>query len=243
MKAALRHGEQARKRTRDNEILDAAVPAVLQARKDARAKKTMVKILCEARRVEAQRKRREKWCQQRSRDFQQACYLKEKYGSFSAGLAAIDYKHRPSKRNLVRLRARQVAAVAAEIVKKQRQSLTANEPLDLAAAVAKSWKQREPIPPDPQRPSQSLILDTGYSGKNLVSAEAAAAAQLPLTGPSKMIIIDAHGNASRAESTTQVNRPGLPMSAGEGVINSNARFSLAGGTNFADHGLLMINHP
>ena len=133
--------------------------------------------------------------------------------------------------------------MAAEIVKKKRQSLTANEPLDLAAAVAKSWKQREPIPPDPQRPSQSLILDTGYSGKNLVSAEAAAAAQLPLTGPSKMIIIDAHGNASRAESTTQVNRPGLPTSAGEGVINSSAQFSLAGGTNFADHGLLMIFHP
>ena len=58
-----------------------------------------------------------------------------------------------------------------------------------------------------------------------------------------MTIIDAHGNASRAKSTTQVNRPGLPMSAGEGVINSSARFSLAGGTNFADHGLLMIFHP
>lgn len=58
-----------------------------------------------------------------------------------------------------------------------------------------------------------------------------------------MTIIDAHGNASRAEAATQVDRLGLPASAGTGVINSIARFSLAGGTNFADHGLLMIFHP
>ena len=172
--------------------------------------------------------------------------MKGKYGSFAAGLAAMDYTQRPSKQNLARLRARQVAAVAADVVKKQRQSLAANEPFDLAAAVAESWKQREPLPPEPPAhpsPHKSLILNTGYSGKNLVSAEAAAAAQLPLTGPSNITIIDAHGNASRAESTTQVNRPGLPVSAGEGIVNSNARFSLAGGTNFADHGLLMIFHP
>jgi len=231
LEAALKRSEQASQRARDNDRLDAALPAVLQARKEARANKIAVKIITEARRVEAERKRQENRRQQRSRDFQQACYLKEKYGSFSAGLAAIDCVQRPSKRNLAKLRARQADAVAADIVKKHQQSLTDNEPFDLAAAIAKSWKQREPIPPDPPanaRPSQSLILDTGYSGKNLLTAEAAAAAQLPLTGPSNTTIIDAHGNASRAESKTQVNRPGLPMSAGEGVINSSARFSLAG---------------
>ena len=203
----------------------------------------------------AQKKQKERWQQRRNRDFQQACYLKEKYGSFAAGLAAMDYKHRPSKRNLARLRARQVAAVAADVAKKQRQSMAADEPFDLAAAVAESWKQQEAMPPDPPAQTippdppvqttqnQSFILDTGYSGKNLVTAAAAKAAKLPRTGPSNTFIVDAHGNASKAESTTQVNRPGLPMSAGEGIINSNASFSLAGGTNFADHGLLMIFHP
>ena len=128
----------------------------------------------------------------------------------------------------------------------QQESPLPREPFNLAKAVAESWKQREHLPPDPpddEAQGKSLIPDTGYSGKNLVTAEAAAAAQLPLTGPSNNITIDAHGRASRAESTTQVNRPGVPLSAGAGVINSNARFSLAGGTNFADHGLIMIFHP
>ena len=244
-KAALKRSEQARQRAREDERLDAALPAVLKARKEARTKKTAAKLLSEARRVVAQKKQKERWQQRRNRDFQQACYLKGKYGSLQAGFAAMDYVERPSKRNLTKFQAR-MADVAAEAAKKARQSLAAQEPLDLVAAVAKSWKQREPIPPDPpvqSTPNPSFILDTGYSGKNLVTAEAAAAAKLPRTGPSNTTIIDAHGNASRAEASTQVSRPGLPASAGAGVINSNARFSLAGGTNFADHGLLMIFHP
>ena len=60
LEAVLKRNELARQRNRDDELLEAAAPAVLQARKDARAKKMMVKILNEARRVETERKRREK---------------------------------------------------------------------------------------------------------------------------------------------------------------------------------------
>ena len=103
----------------------------------------------------------------------------------------MDYVERPSKRNLTKFQAR-MADVAAELAKKTRHSLAAEEPFDLAAAVAKSWKQREPILPDPpiqSKSNQSLILDTGYSGKNLITVEAAIAAQLPRTRPFNMTII------------------------------------------------------
>lgn len=77
----------------------------------------------------------------------------------------MDYVEHPSKQNCARFQAR-VADVLADVSKKKRQSLTANEPFDLAAAVAERWKQqREPQPLDPpvhSGPTQSLILDTGY---------------------------------------------------------------------------------
>ena len=158
-----------------------------------------------------------------------------------AGYAAIDCMRRPSRQNLDKLRAR-----VAAIKKVQRESPVQSEPFNLAQAVAESWKQREHLPPDPpdvEEQRQSLILDTGYSGKNLVTAETAKAAKLPLTGPANTTIIDAHGNVSRADSAIQVNHSGAPLSAGAGIISSKARYSLAGGTNFADHGLIMIFHP
>lgn len=71
-KAALKRSKQARQRARDDDRLDVALPAVLQARREARAKRTAAKILCEARRVKIERKQKEKWRQRRNRDFQQA---------------------------------------------------------------------------------------------------------------------------------------------------------------------------
>ena len=83
------------------------------------------------------------------------------------------------------------------------------------------------------------LLGTHPQG-NLV-AEAAKSAGLLIVVPSDVTVINAHGHASRADAATQVNHPGAPHLAGTEIINNNARYSLAGGTNFANHSLLMIS--
>ena len=109
-KADQKRREQARQRAKDKEVLNRALSAVLQARRDKRANQTTIKLLREAQRVAAEKKSRENQRRRQSRDFQQLWHLKEKYGSLAAGYAAIDYMRRPSRQNLDKLRTR-VAAI------------------------------------------------------------------------------------------------------------------------------------
>ena len=62
-KAAMKRSEQARQKARDDDRLNAALPAVLKARREARAKRTAIKIMNEARRVEAEKKQKKRWLQ------------------------------------------------------------------------------------------------------------------------------------------------------------------------------------
>ena len=189
-------------------------------------------------RNEAEKKRSKAARRRNSADHQRWTHLCEKYGSVINACRVMDYLDRPTKTKLKKLWAR-VAAANAALKEKQafaeqmRKAEEANN-VDITAAVAESWNKRE---------QPTSILDTGYSGRNIITPADAQRAKLPNLGPSRVGIIDANGSISRALQKTRVDRAGLPPEAGKGIIAPGVRHSLTGGTNFADQGLIMIFHP
>ena len=133
----------------------------------------------------------------------------------------MDYLDRPTKTKLKKLRAR-VAAANAALKEKQafaeqmRKAEEANN-VDITAAVAESWNKRE---------QPTSILDTGYSGRNIITPADAQRAKLPNLGPSRVGIIDANGGISRASQKIRVDRAGLPPKAGQGIIAPGVQHSL-----------------
>ena len=105
--------------------------------------------------------------------------------------------------------------------------------MDITKVIAESWKEQE-------RPSS--ILDTGYSGTNVITPRDAERAGLPKLGPSNRLIADTNGGISQAASQMQVWRQGLPLKASNGIIVPQIKHSLTGDTTFANQGLIMIFH-
>ena len=116
----------------------------------------------------------------------------------------------------------------------QRTLLCCNQPSNLVEAIATSWRKRD---------KPSSILDTGYSGANIITPQDAAEAGLKNLGPSNKCIRDANGGISQASARTRLKRDGLPPEVGDGIIAPSLTNSLTGGTTFADAGLIMIFHP
>lgn len=118
-------------------------------------------------------------------------HLCEKYGGFINAGKALAYLDRPTKTKLKKLRA-QIAAANAALAEKRsfdeqvKKAEEANN-VDITAAVAKSWRKRE---------QPTSILDTGYSGKNLITPADAQQAGLPNLGPSRVEVISANGGTS-----------------------------------------------
>ena len=69
-RAGRKRREQAHQRARNDEVLERALPAVLQARRDKRANQTTIKLLREAQRIAAAKKSRKNERKQRNQDFQ-----------------------------------------------------------------------------------------------------------------------------------------------------------------------------
>ena len=137
----------------------------------------------------------------RSADHQRMIHLCEKYGSFFNACKVMDLLDRPTKTKLKKLKAR-IAAANADIEERRafsekiKRAEEANNVDDITAAVAESWRKRE---------QPTSILDTGYSGKNIIKPDDAQKANLPNLGPSRNVIVDANGGMARASQTTRVN--------------------------------------
>ena len=120
-------------------------------------------------------------------------YLSKKYGSLANATKVINFLERPTRTKLKKLRARAAAASAAlemerSFNEKLKRAKEANN-VDIMAAVAESWNKRE---------KPTSILDTGYSGKNIITSTDARRANLPPLGPSRVQILDANGGVSQA---------------------------------------------
>ena len=125
-------------------------------------------------------------------------------------------------------------ARAAAILQAQRGAPPPDTPMSIAKAIAESWRERE---------KTSIILDTGYSGTNIITSRDADRAGLERLGPSSKLILDANEGISQASDKTQVHRPGLPPEASNGIITPRVQHSLTSGTAFDDQGLIIIFHP
>ena len=140
-------------------------------------------------------------------------HLCKKYGGFINAGRVLAYLERPTKTKMKKLQAK-IEAANASLAKKRafdeqiKRAEEANN-VDITAAVAESWRKRE---------QPTSILDTGYSGKNLITPAHARQAGLPNLGPSQVQVISAHGGTSRASQRTRVDRAGLPAKAGNGII-------------------------
>lgn len=142
---------------------------------------------------EDKKKRSENARLKRRADQQRMIYLNEKYGGVIAAAKALNYLARPTKAKLKKLRAQAAADAAAyearrEYADRIKRAEEVNN-FDITAAVAESWDKRE---------QPSSILDTGYSGKNIITPADAQRANLPNLGPSLAGILDANGGMSIA---------------------------------------------
>ena len=127
-------------------------------------------------------------------------HLCEKYGSVANANRVINFLERPTPTKLKKLRARAAAASAALETKrsfdeKLKRAEEANN-VDIMAAVAESWNKRE---------KPTSILDTGYSGTNIITSSDARRANLPSLGPSRVQVFDANGGVSQASQKTRVD--------------------------------------
>ena len=94
-----------------------------------------------------------------------------------------------------------------------------------AAAAATAAAKRVKSKPHPRMQTDSrptTTLDTSYSGKNIITPQDAAQANLPHLGPLNTLICNANRGVSKATAKTRVNRPGLPPEASNGIIAPQA---------------------
>ena len=165
----------------------------------------------------------------READRQRGIRMRDKYGGIKPACEAISYLRRPAKKKLKVMNVRVAAILRA------RRAAPQNAPIkDITKMIAESWTKWE-------RPSS--ILDTGYSGTNVITPRDEKRAELPNLGPLDKLISDANGGISQATGRTRLRRQGLPPKVGDGIIAPQMQHSLTGGTAFADQGLIMIFHP
>ena len=94
-----------------------------------------------------------------------------------------------------------------------------------AAALAADKKVRAPA-----------ILDSGCSAKGLITPADAKRAGLTPTGPSNVLISNAHGGLSKASAKAPLDTNGLSPKSGEVDIAPGLRHSLRGVSAYADEG-------
>ena len=148
----------------------------------------------------------------REANCQRGIHMKEKYGGMETACKAISYLRRPAKSKLKLMQVRATAIIRARRAPPQNGTV-----MDITKTIAESWKEYE-------RPSS--ILDTGYSGKNIITPHNADQAGLPRLGPSNKLIQDANGGISQASNKTRVSRPGLLPEASDGIIAPGVQHSM-----------------
>ena len=162
-------------------------------------------------------------------DRQRGIRMRDKCGGIETACKAMSYLRRPTKSKL------KLMNVQVTTILRARRAPPQNAPImDITKMIAESWTERK-------RPSS--ILDTGYSGTNVITPRDAERAGLPKLGPSNKLILDANGGISQGAGRTRVWRQGLPPEAGDRIIAPQIQHSLTGGTAFADQGLMIIFHP
>ena len=118
--------------------------------------------------------------------------MRAKCGDIETACATMSNLRRPTKSKLRVMNVR-VKAIR-KAIREANQAAPQNAPInDITNMIAESWTKRE-------RPSS--ILDTGYSGTNVITTRDAERAELPNLGPSDNLLSDANGGVSQAAGRT-----------------------------------------